>query len=174
MRAGRAILLVAMAALLLWSLGAKNDANIKIGVVDLDQAVTATTEGREAREEFERKKRKAEDQLMPLVERFQTLLKELEDKRFVLSDDKLRDKQLDLAELRNEIESKRAEMEGRLEVDRERLVGPLRQKLVSIIEEVGREDGFSLIMLRNAPGIMYSREALDITDVVIEHFNKKS
>ena len=35
------------------------------------------------------------------------------------------------------------------------------------------EEGFSLIIQRGAPGVMYTREALDITDLVIENFNKK-
>ncbi|MEE8580858.1 MAG: OmpH family outer membrane protein, partial [Myxococcota bacterium] len=158
--------------LLLVSLGA-GEGVVKIGVVDLDQAVSSTDEGRAARDEFERKKREAEAKLQPLTERAKELLKEYEAKRFVLSDDALFQKQLDLAELRNQIENKRREIQGQLEVDRERLVGPLRAKLSGIVEEVGREQGFSLILQRNAPGVMYSREALDITELVIEKFNKK-
>ncbi len=172
MRFNKAIVVLAAALLLGWGLGA-SDETFKIGVVDLDQAVTSTEEGKQAREEFERKKREAEARLQPLVERAQEAAKEFEAKRFVLSDDALRAKQLDLVEFRNQIESKQREIQGQLEVDRERLVGPLREKLVKVVEEVGREEGFSLIMLRNAPGVMYTREALDITDLVIERFNKK-
>ncbi|MFB0976989.1 MAG: hypothetical protein QMC73_04930, partial [Myxococcota bacterium] len=54
-------LLVAIAAalLLVWGLGASKETT-KIGIVDLDQAVSSTTEGKAAREELERKKREAE------------------------------------------------------------------------------------------------------------------
>lgn len=172
MRVNQAIALVVAALVLGWGLGA-SDEPVRIGIVDLDQAVTSTDEGKQARDEFERKKREAEAKLQPLQERGQEMLKEFEAKRFVLSDDALREKQLDIAELRNQIENKRREIQGQLEVDRERLVGPLRDKLVSIVEEVGRKEGFSLIINRNTPGVMYSREALDITDLVIERFNKK-
>ncbi len=172
MRVNKAILVIGVAMLLAWGLGA-TDESVKIGVVDLDQAVTSTDEGKKARDEFERKKREAEAKLQPLNERAQELWKEFEAKRFVLSDDALFQKQLDLAELKNQIENKRREIQGQLEVDRERLVGPLRTKLGEIVEAIGRDEGFSLILLRNAPGLMYSREALDITDLVIENFNKK-
>jgi hypothetical protein len=37
---------------------------------------------------------------------------------------------------------------------------------------VGRDNGFALILIRGAPGVLYYKEALDITDVVIERFNK--
>lgn len=172
MRVDKLIVILATAMVVLWGLGAGGD-EVKIGVVDLDQAVTSTEEGKQARDEFERKKREAEAKLQPLIERAQEAAKEFEAKRFVLSDDKLREKQLDLVEMRNAIESKRREIQGQLEVDRERLVGPLREKLAAVVEEVGREEGFSLIIGRNAPGVMYTREALDITDVVIERFNKR-
>jgi len=171
MRVNRILVLLAAALLFGWSLGA-SDNGLKIGVVDLDQAVTSTDEGKAAVKEFERKKREAEAELQPMVEKFQEMMKELEAKKFVLSDDALFQKRLDVEELRNEIQGKQKQIEGRLQVDRERLVGPLRTKLVAIIEELGRKEGFSMILQRQAPGLMYSREALDITDLVIEKFDK--
>jgi outer membrane protein len=168
----RLLVVLAVLGVLLWGLGASKD-SLKIGVVDLDQAITSTTEGKKAKEELERKKREAEATLQPLIERFQELAKEFDAKQFVLSDDARFQKQLDLQELRNEIENKQKRLQGQLEVDRERLVGPLRTKLVEIVEELGRDGGFSLILMKNAPGLMYAKEALDVTDVLIESFNKK-
>jgi Skp family chaperone for outer membrane proteins len=50
----------------------------------------------------------------------------------------------------------------------------LTAKLVSIIEEIGKTKGFTMILRRGAPGLLYTREALDITDMVIEKYNAKS
>ncbi len=172
LRWDRAMIVIAVSAILAWGLGATDD-KVKIGVVDLDQAITSTDEGRAARDEFERKKREAEATLQPMVERYQELNAEMEAKQFVLSKEALRLKQLDLADLVNQIQNKQKEIQGQLEIDRERLVGPLRVKLAEIVEEVGRKESFSIILLRNAPGVMYSREALDVTDLIIERFNKK-
>ena len=173
MRVDKAIVIIISLLVLVWGLGA-DDKGVKIGIVDLDQAVVATEEGKKAREEFDRKRREAEAQLQPMIEQFQEMMKEFEAKKFVLSDDALRTKQLDAAELRNRIESKQKEVQSQLELDRERLVGPLRTKLVDVVEKVGRDEGFSLIFMRNTPGIMYTREALDITDLIIKKFNEKS
>lgn len=167
----RALVLVAAIALLGWGVGATED-RVKIGVVDLDQAITSTNEGRAAREEFDRKKRLAERELMPHMERYQQLLKEFEAKKFVLSDDARFQKQLDIAELQNLIENKRKEVQGQLQVDRERLIAPLQSKLMKVVEQVGRDEAFSLILHRSSPGIMYAREALDVTDLIIAKFNK--
>ncbi len=168
----RLLLLITIGLLVGFAIGAGGESN-KIGIVDLDQAVSSTTEGKAARDELERKKREAEQSLQPLVERYQELAKEFEAKQFVLSDDARFQKQLDLQELRNEIENKQKQLQGQLEVARERLVGPLRTKLVEIVENVGRDEGFAFIMMRSTPGLMYAREALDITDLVIKKFNEK-
>jgi outer membrane protein len=160
-------------AVLAWAAGAVAAEEVRIGVVDLDQAINATDQGKKAREELQKRQKAAEAQLKPMLERGKALAEELQSKRFVLSEDALRQKQLDLAQLQNEVRTKGAELEGQFKVDYERLVGPLRQKLLGIITEVGKEQGFTAIFERSTPGLIYSREALDITDLVIEKFNKK-
>ncbi len=166
------LLLIVTGLLLGFAIGAGGEAT-KIGIVDLDQAVMSTNEGKAARDELERKKREAEQSIQPLAERYQEMAKEFEAKQFVLSDDARFQKQLDIQELRNEIESKSKQLQGQLELAQERLVGPLRTKLFEIVEEVGREGGYALIIGRGTPGVMYTREALDITDQVIKKFNEK-
>ena len=75
--------------------------------------------------------------------------------------------------MRNEIQAKMKEIEGQMEIDQRRLEGPLVAKLAEIIEGLGKDQGFSLILRRGAPGVLYTRESLDITDTVIERYNKK-
>ena len=130
-------------------------------------------EGKAAREELSRKQREAQGKLEPMVDQFKKMQEELKSKRFVLSEEALYQKQLDLVELKTQIDNRAKELEDKFKVDKERLEGPLRKKLISIVEEIGKEKGYSLILARGAGGMLYNREALDITDEVIERFNKK-
>jgi outer membrane protein len=168
-----AVLLGILAAAMMATAPAHADDEAKIGVVDIDQALNSTEEGKAAREELSRKQREAQSKLEPMVERFKEMQEELKSKRFVLSEDALYQKQLDLVELKQEIDNRMKELEDKFKVDKERLEGPLRKKLVDIVEEIGKEKGFSLILARGAGGMLYAREALDITDMVIERFNKQ-
>jgi len=166
--------IVAFSALALLVVGtAAQDEPIKIGVVDLDQAISSTEDGKMAREELAGKQRDAEAQMAPLYERYKALEGELESRKFVLSDESLFQKQLDLAEVRNQIENKIKEIEGQLKVDKFRIQEPLLTKLRTIINETGRDEGFTLILQRGAAGVIYTREALDITDLIIAKYNKK-
>ena len=173
MQVNKAIVLLALASVLLWGTAAQ-DEPIKIGIVDIDQAISSTEEGKAAREEFARKQREAEAELQPMYERYKALEDELKAKKFVLSDEALFQKQLDLAEMRNQIQNKMKELEGQLKVDQKRLEGPLTAKLIGIIEDIGKGRGFTMILRRGTPGVLYTREALDITDIVIEKYNAKS
>ena len=173
MKSRQALLLLAVGALLVWGTAA-DDGAVKIGVVDVEQAFQSTDEGKAAREELARKQREAQAAIQPLVDEIKAKEDDLQAKRFVLSDEALFQKQLDLKELQNEIENKVKQLQGQLQVDQTRIVEPIQKKLLDIINETGKGAGFTVIFARDAPGLLYAREALDITDLVIEKYNQKS
>ena len=168
------ILLTALAAVAVTAAAPAKAENERIGVVDIDQALNSTEEGKAAREELSRKQREAESEVQPLIDRYQGLEEELKGKKYVLSDDALFDKQFELAELRNKIETKIKELEGQMKIEQGKVLAPLTSKLGEIIEEIGKDKGFTLILRRDAQGVMYTREALDITDLVVEKFNNRA
>lgn len=168
----KTLLLVAVGLLIGWGLGATEDP-VKVGFVDVEQVLASVDKGKAAREELERKSRDAQARLAPLAEQLETMQKELQAKRFVMSEDAVRAKQLDLVELRNRYETKTKEEEGQFKVDQQRLIGPLLEQLESVIKEVGRDHRYSVIMRIDAPSLVYAREALDLTDLVIKTFNGK-
>jgi len=168
----KAFLLISLAALVVFGTAAQDEA-LKIGVVDVDQAISSTEEGKAAREEFQRKQRAAEAKLQPMLERYKALEEDLAAKKFVLSEEALYQKQLDLAEMRNQVQNRMKELEGQMQVDQKRLEGPLVAKLGEIVDDVGKSQGFTMILRRGTPGVLYTREALDITDLIIERYNQK-
>lgn len=172
MRMGRLVLISTAMLLLVWGVAATNDP-VKMGFVDVEKVLASVDKGKAAREELERKRSQAEERLRPIVEQLEAIQKELQAKQFVMSEEAVRAKQLDMAELKNRYETKAKEEEGQFKVDQQRLIGPLLEKLEAVIKEVGRDNGFSVIMRLDAPSIVYSREALDVTDLVVEKFNRK-
>lgn len=173
MRLRNISMVLGLAAVLIYG-SAATDEGVKIGVVDLDQALNQTEDGKLAREELSRKQREAETRMEPQITRFKEMQEEIRSKKFVLSEEALYQKQLDLLELKNEIESQMKELEGKFKLDQERIVGPLRKRLVDIVQGIGRDNGFTIIVERGTPGLLYSREALDVTDQVVALFNKQS
>jgi outer membrane protein len=172
MRIDRTILSIAIALALFWGLGATDDP-VKVGFVDVEKVLATVDRGKAAREELERKSREAQGRLAPMVEQLELMQKELQAKQFVMSEDAVRTKQLDLAELKNRYETKAKEEEGQFKVDQQRLIGPLIEKLETVINEVGRDNQFSAILRLDAPSLVYHRKTLDITDLVVKNYNGK-
>jgi outer membrane protein len=172
MRIEKTLLILAVGLLLGWGIGATDDP-VKVGFVDVEQVLATVDSGKAAREELERKSRDAQARLAPIVEQLETMQKELQAKQFVMSEEAVRAKQLDLVELKNRYETKAKEEEGQFKVDQQRLIGPLIEKLESVIKEVGRDNRFSVILRIDAPSLVYAREALDITDLIVKTFNGK-
>ena len=156
-----------------WGMAATDDPT-KIGVIDMEQAIFSTSEGRAVREEFERKIRDADSKLRPQVQRLQEMQQELEEMKHVLSKDALERRQFDYLEAKNRFETDSRGMEQQIKLDQARLFKPLQDKFITTVQKVGRDNSFSIIMRRSMPGIMYSREALDITDLVVEKFNSRA
>jgi outer membrane protein len=145
---------------------------VKIGFVDREKALFSTEQGKKARAELQSKVTAAKSQLQPMADEMQKLQGELEAKKFVLSQEALRDMQAKMLELQNRYESKGKELENQLKIDQARLVAPLEDRLKATIEALGKEQGYSLIIERQVPGLVYyAREAHDITDAVVTRFN---
>jgi len=172
MKIDKTILVIALTLVVGWGIGASDDP-VKVGFVDIEQVLATVDKGKAAREELERKGREAQGRLAPLVEQLESKQKEYQAKEFVMSDDAKRQMQLDMVELRNRYENKAKEEQGQLEIEQQRLIAPLLEKLDETIKGVGRDNRFSAIMRIDAPGIVYHREALDVTDLVVKTFNSR-
>lgn len=172
MKLERGLLLIAMGILLGWGVGAGNEP-VKMGFVDVDKVLATVEKGKAARDELERKSRDAQGRLQPMLDRLKTMEGELQSKQFVMSEEALKAKQLDIAELRNKLQNEAEKEKGQLEVEQQRITGPLIERLEAVIKEVGQNNGFAAIMATSAPGLHYHKEALDVTDLVVKTFNGK-
>lgn len=174
MQLHRFVGMLALASVLAWGTVARaEDDAVRIGVIDVDQALSSTDEGKRAMEEIQRKQKEAEGQLKPMLERVKSMEEEMKSKQFVLSDEARYQKQLDFVQKQKELESRAKELQDGLQIDAERIRGPLVKKLGEAVREFGKENGYTLILVRGAPGLAYAREAIDVTDQVVAKFNSK-
>ena len=177
MKFEKVVLSIAVGLILCGGLAAQA-ADSKIGFVDAQQVLATVESGKKAQEELERKAREAQARLTPLIEQLEALQKELQAKQFVMSKEAVQAKQLDMAELRNRIESQGQEEKSKLEKELAALKQQAAQAaagdLLGNAKEIGRDEGYSAIFLSDAPGLVYRRENLDVTEEVIKTFNSRN
>jgi outer membrane protein len=68
---------------------------------------------------------------------------------------------------------RRFEDDAKRELDeaRRRELGGLEQRILPIIDQIGKERGYTLIFNKFQSGLVYADETVDITDDVITRFN---
>ncbi len=165
----------AMALVFNWSVATPAQAaeSLKLAVVDVNQVLNSVDAGKAAREEVDRKMREAEATLKAMFEEYSAAEKSFKERveSHAVKQEVLELERLDLMEKQSEIQNKQKALEAKLKMTEERLVGPISQQVLEVIQEIGKEGKYSMILLRGMPGILYTRETLDITDEVIKRFN---
>lgn len=144
----------------------------RIGYVDFNRALNEVSDGRRAKQrlkdEFQEKQQK--------LDRLQSELKNLKDgidrDRLLVSEDALKRReenyQRKFGELQQRLDSFRVEMASK----ETNLTQEILTRLRSIVKEMGREEGYLLILERSQDVVLYAPDGGDLTDRVIAAYDR--
>ncbi len=143
---------------------------VKIGFIDMQQALNESEAGKVAKKELEDMVRERQVKIDEKIALRDKLVAEIEKQSVVLSDEARRQKQDELEKLSREIERMVTDSNTELQKQQRELELEIVRDLDSIITEIGKEGKYTIIV--PADIILYSAEGIDITDLVIEKHNK--
>ena len=143
-----------------------------IAFVDIRKALFTSKEGRSAQKQFADLEEDKRAKLTPLRDEIARMGEEFERQKYVLSESALSEKRLDLMKRQRDMERDVRAAEDELELEQVRLLQPIQKKIVEVIQALGKEKGFSMILDRGAQGVVYHEESLDITDLVVKRLNE--
>jgi outer membrane protein len=146
-------------------------AELKIGFVDVQRAINECQAGVEARKTLAKEGEKLQYIYEERQKELQTMKESIEKQSLMLSSEarvakekefqnKLKEFQRWQEDNQNEMNQKRMELE--------RNVGMGLQK---VIQKMGADEGYSLILVKNDNIVLYSTTSIDLTDRVIKTFN---
>ena len=145
----------------------------KIGVVDLIRALNESNSGKEAKKELEgliKTKQAAIDDKGKEIERLKT---DLDKQASVLSPDARKAKEDDLERLLREYQRLVGDAQNDVKKREGEYTGEIVKELRAMIENIGTDEGYTMI-IENAEGvILFSRKDMDLTDMLIKKFNEK-
>ena len=144
---------------------------LKIGLVDFQQALNEVEEGKRAKAGLQTQFQSKQNALNAKQEELKKLKDEIETKRAALSADAMRqkeaayrDKFLDLqktlAQFRQEMATKEAEMTQGIVV-----------KLKKTVDRIGASEGYTIIFEKSQDTVLYAQQADDLTSKVISAYN---
>ncbi len=168
------ITLFALIAVLLAGSANVAQAEVKIGVVDLQRAINETEDGRQAKRRLKKLFDERQKSLDEKQQNLKTQKDSLERQQDVLSEDALRKKvekyQADLMDLQNEYMQYQQELQSK----EAELTQKILEKMQAILRRIGQTDGYTLIVEANEGGVVWVPSNLDLTDVLIQRYNKQA
>ena len=143
-------------------------ASIKIGYVDVQRVLTESKRGQEAKKKIEAKGAELHQQFQRMQREIQSLKDELERKGTLLSEEarkeKEREYQRKVMELDRFVRDSREELR---QMERE-MTAKILKDVERVIEELGRKEGYTLILEKQRSFILYAPKELDLTEKVIK------
>ncbi|MBW2414457.1 MAG: OmpH family outer membrane protein [Deltaproteobacteria bacterium] len=147
---------------------------LKIAFVDARRAVASSNQGKAAKAQLDSVSEAKRNELRPREQELKRLSEEFESQRFVLSKDALQEREIDLLKKRRDLERDFQEAQEEFEIEQRKIMDPLLRDVRSAVQKVGEDKGFTVILERGSPGVLYYEDGLDITDLVIQRLNDKS
>lgn len=144
----------------------------KIGIVDFHKIATTSSPGKIVKAEINKKGKEMETTLKKKGMEIDTLKKALERESLVMSNDKLLEKQRNLRIKINDFKQLKAKYARQFKQMEARLLTKVKKDVLDLTRKIGKQEGFTLILEKNESGTMYSLKSMDITDKVIEEYNK--
>ncbi len=143
----------------------------KIGYVDLQRAIFGSTAGKEARRALDERTDKLKKDLERKQEELRSAQSEFVKQSAVLSTEARAEKERDLQRRMRDLERLKQDSEDELnrrdaELSK-RILGEVRE----IVRQIGGKGGYTLILERNAAGVLYAASGVDLTEEVIKVYN---
>ncbi len=146
-------------------------AEFKLAVVDQRRALLSSDGGKAAESTLSQLEDKKKKELEPRQARCKKLQEDVEAQRFVLSDEALQERMIEFQSCQRDLERDFQAAKDEMTVQNRKLLAPLAKKLEEAVKEIGRDKGFDLVLDRSTPGVLYSTDTLDITELVIKKLN---
>lgn len=146
----------------------------RIAIVDLQRALGESKAGKSAQKEYEVEVKSAQAKLDKKKGEFEALKKNLEKQRESLNEQALLSKEEELIALEKDIKRSFRDAQEMLRRKNATIVSDLVKEIRKVVEGLGRKEGYSLILEKNAQAVMYSDASFDITDKVVQQFDASS
>lgn len=161
-----------VAALLLASYAPTAFGQVRIAVVDLQRALNETEDGRRAKAQLKRLFKRRQQSLDSKQNELKKMKEDIEKQRDVLSRDALEKRLEAYQKAFIELQSTYVEYQRELAQKEAQLTKGILERMQDILRRMGQSDGYTMIVERNEGGVVWTPANLDVTDDLIQRYNR--
>lgn len=146
-------------------------AQVNVAVIDVQRVVSESDPGKEALQKLAGLRDAKAEEGQALQQELQALREQFSKQQFTLSEERLEELQKQIQDRGIALQRFEDDARRELEEARTKELGRLEQQIMPIINQIGQEQGLTLIFNKFQSGLVYADETVDITDDVIRRFN---
>ncbi len=144
----------------------------KIAVVNMQKVLRNSKAGKKAMAELNKKFDRLKKQLQAKQKELKAFKQEMEKKAPLMNEEARAEKERQYKKMLREFKDKSDDAQYEMRQAESKRMEPILKKLEKVVNRIGKDKGYVVIMEKNMPGIYYTAPDADITDQVIKTFDK--
>jgi len=153
---------------------AASGATMRIAYIDVQRVLARSSSGVAAREQLEREKTAMQREMDGKRVELEKLRDELEKKGPLMAADARREKQEQYERKRRDAARQMDDFQKELEKKEQMLLQRVLQELSGVIDKVGKERGYYLIVEKRGASVLYASPDADLTDEIIRAYDQQA
>jgi outer membrane protein len=155
--------------------GASSAADVaKIGVVDFQKILEVSNPGKTAQVEINKQGKQMENDLKDRGTEIEDIEKKIERESLVMSKEVREEKQREMRIKIGDFKALQQKYMEDFKALENRIISRIQKEVVELVQEIGKKEGYTLIVERRTGGVVYAPMSIDITDTVIQIYNTQA
>jgi len=146
----------------------------RVAYVDMQKALQTTESGKAAKASLDKELNSKRTEIEKMQKQLQTEAEQFEKKAAILNEGARVKQQADLQKKFADFQKIAATSQLELQKRERELTTPILDELRSIIEGIGKEKSYQLIVEKNEGAVLYAEAGSDLTEEVVKQYNSKS
>src|SRR5262244_2999352 len=148
--------------------------SIRIAYIDVQRVLARSSAGVAAREQLEREKAGMQREMEGKRQELEKLRDELDKKSSLMTPEARREKQDLFERKRRDAARQMDDFQKELEKKEQALLQRVLQELSGVIDRVGKDHGYYLIVEKRSASVLYASPDADLTDEIIRAYDQQA
>ena len=153
-------------------LASAQTAGLKIGVFDANRVSEESDEGKRVAAKLSALGEKKKGELAAKEKEIADIRQQLDSQTLSLSPDKQSQLQKDIQKKGLELQQAQESARNEFQIEVSEAQNKFQEQLLRVINQFGRDEGFTLVLERATGGVAFAAESIDVTTAIVDKFNQ--
>lgn len=145
---------------------------VKIGIIDFQKILINSDAGKDAQKKISAKGQELQADLKDKAAVYTEAQERYDREASVMTAEARSEKERELKIKQYDLEKLKEKYESELSAYNQEMVTKFQKSVLEISNELGKKEGYTLILEKSSGGVVYAPSTIDITDKVIQQYNE--